>query len=68
MKREKIMNKFCIIVPIYNGEKYIAKCIESIKNQTYKNFDCIIIDDCSTDSTFNIMMEVRSKFFVSFCE
>lgn len=40
-----------IIIPSYNSQKYIAKCLESILNQTYKNLEIIIIDDCSTDKS-----------------
>ena len=39
-----------IIVPIYNVEQYLPKCIESIINQTYKNIEIILIDDGSTDN------------------
>lgn len=39
------------IVPVYNVEKYLDKCIESIVNQTYKNIEIIVIDDGSTDSS-----------------
>lgn len=40
---------FKIIVPFYNVEKWIKKNIESIKSQSYKNFQCVIVDDMSTD-------------------
>ncbi len=38
-----------IIIPMYNSEKYIEKCIESILNNLYKNFEIIVVDDGSTD-------------------
>lgn len=44
-----------VIMPAYNSEKYIAKSIESILSQTYKNFELIIIDDCATDRTAEII-------------
>lgn len=44
-------------MPAYNAEKYIKQATESILNQTYKNFEFIIIDDASTDSTLNIVKE-----------
>ncbi|MBQ4589586.1 MAG: glycosyltransferase [Bacteroidaceae bacterium] len=40
-----------IIVPVYNVEKYLPYCLESIQNQTFTNFECILIDDGSTDSS-----------------
>lgn len=43
-----------IIVPVYNVELYIEKCINSIKDQSYKNFEAIIVDDGSQDSSINI--------------
>lgn len=43
-----------VIVPVYNAEKYLKKCVESIRNQTYKNFELILIDDGSTDATREI--------------
>lgn len=40
-----------VIVPAYNIEKYLAECLESIVSQTFKNFECIIVNDGSTDGT-----------------
>ena len=47
-----------IIVPIYNGERYIQRCVESLKNQTYKNIEIILVDDGSTDKTAQICKEL----------
>ena len=38
-----------VIVPIYNVEKYLARCVDSIVNQTYKNLEIILVDDGSPD-------------------
>ena len=43
-----------IVLPVYNGEKYLAQSIESVLNQTYKNLELIIVNDCSTDSSEEI--------------
>ena len=43
---------FNIVVPVFNAEKYIEKCISSILKQTFKNYKVQIVDDCSTDSTY----------------
>lgn len=45
--------KFTFIVPNYNKEPYISECLNSIYNQTYKNFEVIVIDDGSTDNSLN---------------
>ena len=42
------------VVTSYNYEKYLSKTLESIKAQTYKNFEIIIVDDCSTDNSYKI--------------
>ena len=57
------MNKIeiSIVVPCYNCEKYIEKNINSILNQTYKNFEVIYIDDGSEDNTLNILKEYEKK-------
>lgn len=50
-----------IIVPVYNVEKYIRKCIDSICGQTYSNLEIILIDDGSTDSSGKICDEMAAK-------
>lgn len=49
------MEKVSVIVPIYNAEENIEKCLNSILNQTYKNFEIICINDGSKDNTQNIL-------------
>ena len=50
-----------IIVPVYNNESYIGKCIESIINQSYSEIEIIIVNDGSTDDTERIVKEYRQK-------
>ncbi|HHT64441.1 MAG: glycosyltransferase family 2 protein [Bacillota bacterium] len=50
-----------IITPVYNGEKYLAECIESVLNQSYKNWDYCIVNNCSTDKTREIAEEYARK-------
>jgi len=53
---------FSIIIPNYNSEKWIAKLLESILNQTYKDYEIIIVDDMSTDNSLKIIEEYHNKF------
>lgn len=55
-----------VIVPVYNKEHYILNCIKSVINQTYKNIEILIIDDGSTDNSFEIIKNIndeRIKYF-----
>ena len=51
-----------IITPVYNREDCIERCIESVQNNTNKNFEHIIIDDGSTDSTYSIAKNLQGKY------
>ena len=49
------MPEISVIVPVYNVREYISECCDSIFNQTYQNFEFIIVDDCSTDNSLSII-------------
>ena len=55
------MMKYSIIIPVYNTSKYLKKCLDSIINQTYKDYEVIIINDGSTDNSLDIIKEYSSK-------
>lgn len=55
------MPKVSVIVPVYNKEKYIGRCIESIQNQSMKDWELILVDDCSTDRSLHIMNDYASR-------
>jgi glycosyltransferase involved in cell wall biosynthesis len=50
--------KIIVMTTLYNAEKYIGRCIESVKSQTYRNFKMIIVDDLSTDNSSTIVKEL----------
>lgn len=50
-----------IIINVYNGEKYIKKCLDSVLNQTYKNIEVVIVNDQSTDKTLDIIKSYKDK-------
>lgn len=51
-----------IIVPIYNAESTLDRCLSFLLNQSYKNLEVICVDDCSTDTSRNIIMEYQTKY------
>lgn len=56
------MSKFSIIIPIYNVESYIKKCLDSVVNQSYKNFECILVCDKSADDSVIIAKNYADKY------
>lgn len=55
------MPKVSVILPIYNVEKYLRKCLDSVINQTFKDIEIICINDCSADNCENIISEYAKK-------
>ena len=53
--------KISVIIPVYNVEKFLRKCLNSVRFQTYSNLEIICIDDGSTDRSFEILQEFASQ-------
>ena len=61
------MINFKVVIPVYNAEKWVHLCLRSLKRQSYKNFQCYIVDDLSTDNTYKIASnEIKNdeRFFL----
>lgn len=56
------MKLISVIIPIYNVEKYLQKCLDSVVNQTYKNTEIILVNDGSTDNSEEIAKEYEKKY------
>ena len=56
-----MQDKVSIITPSWNSEKYIEKTIESVQKQTYMNWEMIVVDDCSTDRTVEIVEKISKE-------
>ena len=50
-----------ILMPTYNVERYVEEAVRSILSQAYQNFELIIVDDCSTDDTFEILQNLAKE-------
>ena len=47
--------KLSVLMTVYNGERYLRECVESVLNQTFVDFEFLIMDDCSTDQSRDII-------------
>ena len=56
------MYKISVIVPVYNTEKYIKKCLDSLVNQTMKNIEIIVVNDGSNDHSEEIIKDYENKY------
>lgn len=56
------MVKVSVVIPVYNGEEYLSKCLDSIKEQTLSNIQVILVNDGSTDKTEEIIDEYIEKY------
>jgi len=55
------MKKITVIITCYNGYQYMGNCLSSLENQTYKDFKVVIIDDCSTDDSYQQLLEYQKN-------
>ena len=60
-KGENIMPKVSVIIPVYNSEKYIKSCLNSVLEQSFKDYEIIAINDGSTDNTLKILKNYSLK-------
>ena len=52
---------FSVVIPLYNKEKYIERTLKSVLEQSYTNFEVIIINDGSTDNSLNVVKNIKDK-------
>jgi teichuronic acid biosynthesis glycosyltransferase TuaG len=61
MKGTKKKALVSIIIPVFNAEKTIERAVRSVKNQTYKNWELLLVDDCSSDNSLKVIKKLESR-------
>ena len=54
--------KISIVIPVYNVEKYLRTCLDSVVNQTFKDIEIVIVNDGSKDGSLDILKEYESRY------
>lgn len=57
------MKLVSVVIPVYNVEKYVEKCLDSVINQTYQNLEIIIVNDGSTDNSLSVCQKKETIRF-----
>lgn len=56
-----VENKVSVIMPVYNAERFLRQAVDSVLTQSYSDFELILVDDCSTDGSYDILCEYENK-------
>ena len=62
MNNSEYLGLVSIIIPVYNVEKYLTQCLQSLVDQSYSDWECIIVNDCSTDQSELIINRFLANF------
>ena len=54
--------KVSLVIPVYNSESYLSKCLDSVLNQTYKNYEIILVNDGSTDNSLEVIKSYKNMY------
>ena len=54
-------NLVSIIIPCYNAQKFIGRCLSTLERQTYKNIEVVVVDDCSSDKSFETISNLKEQ-------
>ena len=55
---ENVVSKISIVMPVYNAQRFLSQTIDSVLSQSYSDFELIMIDDCSTDNSLEILTDL----------